>query len=136
MPDQVTNCRSCQRQLMTHRFRYAALEGYILVIRIKTYDAWLCRVCAGKLFRKVQFDTFARGWWSLACLITNPFIMVGNLVQYRWGIRTLPKEQQSYTGITDTKETKERPKFCTACGCSLLGDAAFCTRCGKTIAWQ
>jgi hypothetical protein len=36
--------------------------------------------------------------------------------------------------LSEVKQSEERPRFCTACGSSLLEDAAFCTRCGKTIA--
>jgi hypothetical protein len=93
MAERVSNCHLCQRELMTNHFRYYGLEGYIVGRKEKTYEALLCRDCARKLFWKVQSDTFIRGWWSLSCLIGNPYAMLLNLVRYLWGTRKLPRER-------------------------------------------
>ncbi|GHE00193.1 hypothetical protein [Streptomyces alanosinicus] len=64
-------------------------QGMVLMMRFLRREGTFCRTCALAVFRKMQADTLAQGWWGPMSMLITPVTLLVNLFTLA-KIRKLP----------------------------------------------
>ncbi|EST27931.1 hypothetical protein [Streptomyces roseochromogenus] len=64
-------------------------QGFLVIMRFLRREGTFCRSCALAVFRKMQADTLAMGWWGPMSMLITPITLLINLFTLS-RIRKLP----------------------------------------------
>ena len=70
-------CDAC-REDNAVAVRYLSVTGLVVMARVNAVEARLCRRCSGEEYLRTTTHTAMFGWWSLASLLTVPWVVLAN----------------------------------------------------------
>ncbi|MGW2491561.1 LppU/SCO3897 family protein [Streptomyces sp. NPDC001606] len=75
-------------------------QGFIVMMRFLRRQGVFCRTCGTAIFRKMQSDTMAQGWWGPASSLITPITLLINLFTLK-KLRNLPEPAGAWRAPLD-----------------------------------
>src|SRR4029077_20292596 len=111
------SCEVCGRG-PAQRLRFRQVIGMIVVDRVRSIDAPLCKECAQRVGRSLQANTLVTGWWGVFAIFRNLGAICANTAALSRAAK-MPQPQGGPISFVKERPIFTRPQ--TWIGLVLLG---------------